>query len=217
MDRRGGLIVMDRKSGLAGFVLGLALSVTVAGLLVGLGGFLSFVDLVSRTPGAAVSAEGAKAADAIVVLTGGPARLETGMKLLNDDQGKRLLISGVNPIIDREEVRKLIDPAHLTEFDCCVDLDKSAANTIGNATETARWAADHNYRRIIVVTAGYHMPRSLAEMKHAAPGIAWIPQAVHPADTHLRDWWRQPGSARLLFSEYVKYLAMQIRFRLETH
>lgn len=138
-----------------------------------------------------------------------------GMNLLNHGQGQRLLISGVNPDIDREEIRKLIDPTYLAQFDCCVDLDKSAANTIGNAAETARWTTDHSYRRIIVVTAGYHMPRSLAEMNRSSPDIAWIPHPVHPADVHLRDWWRWPGSARLLVSEYMKYLAMQIRFRVE--
>lgn len=76
MDRKSEPFVFPRRSGLAGFVLGLVLSVTAAGLLIGLGGFLSFVNLVSRTPDATLVAERAKGADAIVVLTGGAARLE---------------------------------------------------------------------------------------------------------------------------------------------
>lgn len=207
---------MDRRSGYRGFAVGILLSVTAAGFLILLGGFLNFVTLLSQTPDAELAAERAKGADAIVVLTGGAARLETGMRLLDHGHGKRLLISGVNPNIDHEEIRKLIDPAYLARFDCCVDLDTSAANTIGNATETARWAVDHNYHRIIVVTASYHMPRALAEMNRAAPQVTWIPQEVYPAGVHIADWWRWPGSARLLLSEYVKYLAMEIRFRIDS-
>lgn len=182
-------------------------------MLIVLGGFLSFIVLISEsrpTPATAHSA------DAIVVLTGGDARLAAGMTLLSGKQGQRLLISGVNARVDRAEIRKLVDPATHTHFDCCVDLDKSATNTIGNAVETAHWAAEHGYDQIIVVTANYHMPRAIALMNRTAPQIVWVPHAVAPGDVHLADWWRWPGSARLLMSEYMKYLAIQARFRLET-
>jgi uncharacterized SAM-binding protein YcdF (DUF218 family) len=214
---------MNGRSGRTGFVIGLVAALGFAGVLTGLGGFLSFIVLITHTSNLASalpapgSLEAPRTSDAIVVLTGGDARLEAGMDLLALKRGKRLLISGVNADIDRAQVRNLIAPSVLAHFDCCVDLDKSAANTIGNAIETARWAAEHHYSHILVVTANYHMPRALAEMNRAAPQILWVPHAVAPEDMHLADWWRWPGSARLLFSEYVKYLAMQARFRLETN
>lgn len=210
---------MNGRSGKTGFFIGLTAALGFAGVLTGLGGFLSFIVLIAHTSASPASnpPEASPAPDAIVVLTGGDARLETGMDLLAGKRGRRLLISGVNADIDRSEIRKLIAAPVIAHFDCCVDLDKSAANTIGNAIETARWADEHQYSRILVVTANYHMPRALAEMNWAAPQIQWIPHAVNPEDMHLADWWRWPGSARLLFSEYVKYLAMQARFRLETN
>lgn len=212
MDHRRDPFLEDRKSGLTGFMLGLVLSVTVAGLLVGFGSFLSFVSLVSSNPHPMIATRNA---DAIVVLTGGKARLEAGMSLLQTKRGQRLLISGVNSSVDRGEIRKLVEASSLDKFDCCVDLDKSATDTIGNADETARWAANNGYKQIIVVTAGYHMPRALAEMSHAEPDIEWLAHPVFPDTVHLEDWWRRPGTTQLLLSEYLKYLAMQIRFRLE--
>ena len=210
---------MNGRSGKTGFVIGLVASLGFAGVLTGLGGFLAFIVLIAQTSASPApgSPEASRTSDAIVVLTGGDARLEAGMDLLAGKRGKRLLISGVNADIDRAQIRNLIAPPVVAHFDCCVDLDKSAANTIGNAVETARWAGEHHYSRVLVVTANYHMPRALAEMNMAAPQIQWVPYAVAPEDMHLADWWRWPGSARLLFSEYVKYLAMQARFRLETN
>lgn len=204
---------MRRRSARTGFFAGLVAALGAAGLLIGLGGFLSFIVLISGRQPASPSGP---ASDAIVVLTGGDARLDAGMTLLSSKQGQRLLISGVNARVDRAEIRKLVDPVTYPQFDCCVDLDKTATNTIGNAVETARWASQHGYDRIIVVTANYHMPRAMAQMKRTAPQIDWVPYAVAPGDVHLSDWWRWPGSAKLLISEYVKFLAMQARFRLET-
>lgn len=203
---------MRRRNARTGFFAGLLAALGVAGILIGLGGFLSFVVLISDQS----ASPSGQNSDAIVVLTGGDARLDAGMALLSGNQGQRLLISGVNARVDRAEIRKLVDPVTYPEFDCCVDLDKIATNTIGNAVETARWASDHGYDRVIVVTANYHMPRAMAHMNRTAPQIVWVPYAVAPGDVHLRDWWRWPGSARLLISEYMKFLAMQTRFRLET-
>lgn len=204
---------MFRRNGRTGFFAGLLAALGAAGVLIVLGGFLSFIVLISESRPAPTTGPNA---DAIVVLTGGDARLAAGMALLSGKQGQRLLISGVNATVDRAEIRKLVDPATHPHFDCCVDLDKTATNTIGNAIETARWASDRGYDQIIVVTANYHMPRAIAQMNRAAPQIVWVPHAVAPEDVHLEDWWRWPGSARLLISEYMKYLAMQARFRLET-
>jgi uncharacterized SAM-binding protein YcdF (DUF218 family) len=201
-----------RQAGAVGFATGLVGSILVVGFLLGFGGFVSFVNLISKSNAPTTN----RSADAIVVLTGGDDRLAEGMKLLADDKAARLLISGVNPEIDRGEIRKLVEPSAFVKFDCCVDLDKSALNTIGNAQETARWAQTHGYSTILVVTASYHMPRALLELQQQAPDLEVIAHPVFPADVHLDDWWRWPGSARLLISEYMKYLATQIRFRLKS-
>jgi uncharacterized SAM-binding protein YcdF (DUF218 family) len=95
-----------------------------------------------------------------------------------------------------------------------VELGTQAQNTIGNARETAKWIEENEIDSIILVTAFYHMPRSLAEMQNADPEVFIIPYPVFPDGVYVEQWWRGPGSARLLATEYLKYVAALTRFRL---
>jgi uncharacterized SAM-binding protein YcdF (DUF218 family) len=149
--------------------------------------------------------EPAHAADGIAVLTGGMARIDEAMKLLAKGKAKRVLITGVNQATTKEQLKRLASQGG-QYFACCVDIDKEALNTIDNATETAQWAALHRYGSIIVVTSNYHMPRALAELARAIPGVTLVPYPVVDNNVHLERWWTYPGTTRLLLSEYLKYL-----------
>jgi uncharacterized SAM-binding protein YcdF (DUF218 family) len=96
-------------------------------------------------------------------------------------------------------------------FDCCIDLGFTAADTVGNARETAEWARSLGYRRLILVTADYHMPRAMLELTAALPEarIAAYPVATPALDA--RDWRSSGASARRMVVEYSKYLAILIR------
>jgi len=152
-------------------------------------------------------------ADGIVALTGGGERVVAAMALLNDNKAGRLLISGVHPDTTRDDLKKhLSDPGN--KFDCCVDLDRAARNTAGNAIETARWVRKNGYHSVILVTAQYHMPRSLIELKRELPDVTLFAYPVYPDQMHARDWWRDLGTARLLGGEYVKYLVARLRIAI---
>jgi len=43
-----------------------------------------------------------------------------------------------------------LTPLYSKYFTCCIDLDRSALNTLGNALETKRWARQHNFNSLIV-------------------------------------------------------------------
>lgn len=146
-----------------------------------------------------------RSADGIAVLTGGVARIDEAMKLLAEGKAKRVLITGVNRTTTTEELKELASQGD-QYFTCCVDIDKEARNTIDNATETSEWVALHHYGSIIVVTSNYHMPRALAELARAMPGVVLIPYSVVDNNVHLNRWWTYPGTTKLLLSEYLKYL-----------
>jgi uncharacterized SAM-binding protein YcdF (DUF218 family) len=160
-------------------------------------------------------------ADAIVALTGASViRLEAAEALLEEGLGERLLISGVNRETTRKQVRAtLITGGQATgdrapagrAFDCCVDLGFQAENTLGNARETAPWVARHHYHTLIVVTADYHMPRALLELKAAMPGVALYPFPVATEAVDARRWWASPDDARRMVLEYCKYIVILIR------
>jgi len=148
--------------------------------------------------------EGMKA-DAIVALTGEGDRLGPAVLLLEQGGGKRLLISGVNKLISKRDLKALLHGG--SSFDCCADLGFAAEDTRGNAEEAARWVRANNYRSIVVVTAAYHMPRSLVEFGAQMPDVKLVPYPV-AADTATTSSWQ---SLKRLHGEYAKYLASVVR------
>jgi uncharacterized SAM-binding protein YcdF (DUF218 family) len=156
------------------------------------------------------SANSDERTDAIVVLTGGRNRVETGLRLLATGQAQKLLVSGVHPGVD---VAELLRVAKLPtgQLECCISLGYTAGTTIGNARETAAWMRQNGFRSLRVVTASYHMPRSLLEIRRVLPDAELVPHAVLPPQFHQDEWWRWPGTASLIAVEYSKYLAAAAR------
>jgi uncharacterized SAM-binding protein YcdF (DUF218 family) len=173
------------------------------------GGFLLFVSGLERS-----ETDSRGTADGIVALTGGAERIPDAIELLARGLGTRLLITGVNEKTTREEIARQ-RPDLRDVFGCCVDLDYEALNTIGNAEQTKRWAEQHNFRSLLIVTSSYHMPRTLAELEHAMPGVRLLAHAVVPEHLDLDAWWREPAIAKLLAIEYVKYVVAVARIHLD--
>ncbi len=153
-------------------------------------------------------------ADGIVVLTGGETRIQAGAKLLAEGRAKRLLISGVNRKVGREEIKRFAGLKNEL-YTCCVDLGYEALDTVGNADETRTWAHANGYHRLIVVTSSYHMPRSLAELALAMPDVVVIPYTVTPKNFPDTGWWLHVATTRLLLSEYLKYLPAVARLQTQ--
>lgn len=170
----------------------------VAGFFVG---FLVFTQTIPTDQSA-----GLPRADGIVVLTGAAARIEDAVRLLEQGRARRLLISGVHPKTTREELTRQF-PDYAEQFACCIDIDYNALNTIGNALEAGRWARQRGLSSLIIVTSGYHMPRSMVEFTRQLPGVELLPYPVLRDSIRVEEWWAYPGTLRLLMMEYVKYLA----------
>ncbi|WP_224665530.1 YdcF family protein [Mesorhizobium sp. ES1-1] len=170
------------------------------------GGFGWFANKVSHltTP-----ADPAKA-DAIIVLTGGQSRLDAAMDLLASGKGERLLISGVHPSATRRQLQVAIG-GDKKLFSCCVDIDRAALDTIGNAEESAKWVESHAYGTVILVTNNYHMPRSLLEMGRLLHGARLEPYPVVNSNLDNGGWLTKPQALRVLFTEYNKYLLALVR------
>lgn len=174
----------------------------LAAVLCGFAWFVSSVERSERDPD--------RRSDAIVALTGGAQRIEDALDLLARGYGDRLLITGVNARIGREEIKRL-SPKQRELVECCVDLDYRALNTVGNAREIRRWARAHRFRSLIVVTSNYHLPRALAELEAALPDIRKTPYAVVLPGRPDDGWGGRLGRLRLLASEYAKLVAVTVR------
>lgn len=179
-----------------GFCLGVGALLWVAGLL------------WFATPMAA--GDGRAPTDAIVVLTGGSLRLQSGFKLLGEGKGRKLFVSGVNQEVSLDQLLRLVGRAP-DRFACCVVLGYQADDTLGNALETAQWMRRENYHSLRLVTAWYHMRRSLLEFARAMPAVRIVPHPVYPERARLAHWWERRRTALLIVGEYMKYLAALCR------
>ena len=153
--------------------------------------------------------------DAIVVLTGGSERLDTGLGLLRQKMGRKLFVSGVYRGVDVAELLRL-SRQKPEEVECCIVLGHAADNTVGNAAETALWMRSEGFHSLRLVTSNYHMRRSLAELRYAMPNMTIIPHPVFPDKVKQGEWWRWPGTAHLIASEYTKFLAARLRHWVAT-
>jgi uncharacterized SAM-binding protein YcdF (DUF218 family) len=198
----------SRQSGALLRRLGWSTVALCAAVVVLLG--LGFLWFIWRVPADEVALD--RNADGIVALTGGASRIADAIELLASGRGKRLLISGAYRATNSKEISRL-NPEFERWVRCCVDFDRSL-NTLGNAIETKRWAERRGFRSLIVVTSNYHMPRALAEIAHQLPDVALVPFPVVTERQRTDPWWARAATARLMVSEYLKYVFAKLRMGL---
>ncbi|MBI1179553.1 MAG: YdcF family protein [Alphaproteobacteria bacterium] len=152
--------------------------------------------------------------DGIVVLTGGPSRLNQAVALLAAGHSGRLLISGVDARTNDPALMHTLGLDRDTDaelFACCIDVGREAQDTVGNAREIAAWANGHGFRSLRVVTADFHLPRSLLEIRRYAPDLVLVPHPVFSDTVRPARWWRSFATARLLVSEYSKLIVVWLK------
>jgi uncharacterized SAM-binding protein YcdF (DUF218 family) len=196
-------------AGLARWIGFLTMTAGAVGALLLAGGFFWFA---WQIPSEDASSD--RKADGIVVLTGAASRIPDAIELLAAERGKRLLITGVFRATRASEIARLT-PLYAKLFACCIDLDRSALNTLGNALETRRWARQHNFNSLIVVTSNWHMPRAMAELERQLPDVTLTPYPVISEKVKSEPWWSNFETARFLFAEYLKYLFALSRMHLD--
>ena len=187
-----------------------SLAVVLVLALIWLAGLGAFAARVQRSTPAAPP----DPADGVVALTGANSneRIAAAVDQVTRHRGRRVLISGVDRRVTREQLRAASGSARRI-YDCCVDLGFTAVDTIGNARETAEWARSMRFRKLTIVTSDYHMPRAMLELRAVlrAPDFQLQTLAVPTQSLKARRWWRSSVSARLMVVEYCKYLVILTR------
>ncbi|MDE8346251.1 MAG: YdcF family protein [Acidocella sp.] len=144
-------------------------------------------------------------ADGIVALTGGDDRVATGLALLAARDAPLLLISGAGRGTYLGDFTA-DDASAATRYAKAITLGHMADTTRGNALEAAGWAAAHHMTSLIIVTADYHMPRAMLEMRRTLPKVTLTPVPVDPPAMRKLV---SINTLRLLAVEYSKYLAVR--------
>jgi uncharacterized SAM-binding protein YcdF (DUF218 family) len=160
------------------------------GLMLLAGGFALFAGLSRAQPERPL-----RPTEGIAVLTGGPQRVETGLRLLQEGEGRWLIISGAGRDTPLDQLLRHagLDPA-AAGIEDRITVGRQATSTRGNGAEVAEWARARQIASLRVVTAAFHMPRALLELRRALPGVALVPHPVQASGP-------RPG---LLLREYGK-------------
>ena len=154
-----------------------------------LGGFALFTGQSRARPALPV-----QPTDGIAVLTGGPQRVEAGLRLLLEGEAQWLIISGAGGDAPLDELMRhaglgALPPA----LESHVTIGRRATSTRGNGDEVADWARSRQIASLRVVTAAFHMPRALLELRRALPGVALVPHPVQASGPRLGLLLREYG------------------------
>ena len=155
-------------------------------------------------------------ADAIIVLTGSNQRVEHGFEQLYAGIAPKMFISGVYDKATREHVFHSFSTISHERYEAMksrIDLGYEAETTAGNAIEIARWVAKQNppIHRVRIVTAQYHMPRALCELRRTMPKVELIADPAFPIPFDRADWWKTRMGAFRATSEYLKMIYAYLR------
>jgi uncharacterized SAM-binding protein YcdF (DUF218 family) len=179
-------------------------TIFAAAFAIWLCGFAVFITSAARLNPEKINEE----TDAIIVLTGGKTRINTGLKLLAEGKSGNLFISGVNEKVGINDIKRMYsDKPELPE--CCIFLGHKAQNTMNNAAESKKWVEEHGFSSIRLVTSDYHIFRSVMEFRDIMPQIEIV---RHPT-TELEKWSRPFWSAAA--REFNKTLLTWIRQKLK--
>lgn len=147
--------------------------------------------------------------DAIIVLTGGDKRVNTGLDLLAGGKADKLFVSGVNQQVKPEELVALWPGDHAKVL-CCIQLGYAADNTGANASESRVWIHSNDVKSIRLVTSNYHMARAAMIFHQTVPEIEIYKHPVVPDD--FEPWGKQFWPQA--FKEYNKALLTWLRLDL---
>ena len=158
--------------------------------------FLYMKDSYDATP--------AQKADVIIVFTGENRRILIGLDFLKQGYAPHMRVSGVDADYNLARMKTRY-PNYRRLIQCCVSLDKIAQNTVGNAKETAAWLKKNEMNSVILVTAGYHMPRASLLLKRYGKGLTIMPTPIY--FSRYQKWWNSAKGREVIFKEYIKYAA----------
>lgn len=145
--------------------------------------------------------------DAIVVLTGGRERLNTGITLLDMGLADRLFVSGVHKGVETADILRAARLDIPKSLAARIELGHRADDTVGNAEETLQWVRANDIHSLRLVTADYHMRRSLWQFHQVMPNVEIISHPVFPDHSRIG----RLNYVILLAGEYSKYAVAILR------
>lgn len=153
-----------------------------------------------------------KAADAILVLSGGENRIAEGFRAWKEGEGKELFILGAGQEATFTSILPAgteISPAELSR----IHIEGWSGNTLENAFSAKSAVVSRGYRDVIIVTSDYHVPRAYLAMRKILPPDVSISVSPVVSNWGRKGAWRR--LPRLFLVEGWKYWGYLLFLRWE--
>ncbi len=176
---------------------GVRRAVTVLILLLTAGA--AFPHLLARWVAAPFSGD---VADAIFVFTGGEGRIAAGYRAWKEGEGKELFFLGAGPEAKLASI--LPEGEQVAQEDLPrIHIEGWSENTLENAVSAKSVVVSRTYRKVILVTSDYHVPRAHLTLRKVLPPTVSISVIPVPSAWRRKGaWHRLP---RIFLVEGWKY------------
>jgi uncharacterized SAM-binding protein YcdF (DUF218 family) len=151
-------------------------------------------------------------ADAVLVLTGGENRIAEGYRAWKEGKGRELFILGAGREAKLSNILpggSEVSPDSLPR----IHIEGWSKNTLENAFSAKSAVVSRTYRKVILVTSDYHVPRAYLAVRTILPASVTISVIPVKSDWRRRGaWYRLP---RLFLMEGWKYWGYRLLLRWE--
>jgi uncharacterized SAM-binding protein YcdF (DUF218 family) len=189
-------------------------------LLMLLGSILFYKPLLASYAGFFDAAGCTQGADAVLILSGNPeTRVERAVALFREGYAKTILLTYTRPMGEKyhdvfKPQNELMEAALVSEgireFATIPSLKNGATSTFDEAYDAARYAKDHNFSRIILVTDTFHTARALYAFRkiftlQGAKNVKL--EAAGAPNTHFDEtnWWQSESGLTHYLLEPLKF------------
>jgi uncharacterized SAM-binding protein YcdF (DUF218 family) len=138
-----------------------------------------------------------KKADVIIVISGGPGRVQYGAQLFRSGYADKIFLSGASQLMVRQAVSLGVPEDHIL-------VENRARTTYGNAKYSSEIMESQGYKSAILVTSPYHTRR--AGMIFHQFFQKWdLTVCSIPYDASIAtNWWKDKNLIYDVTTEYLK-------------
>jgi uncharacterized SAM-binding protein YcdF (DUF218 family) len=151
-------------------------------------------------------AQSPKRADAIIILSGGKARVEKGVELYKARYAPYIILSNAKESVSRsgDMLQTALDLGIPQDI---IYTENAAESTYQNAEYTLSIMEKHDFQSAIVVSSEFHMRRVklLFDRAYKQSDIE-LTYVGSTSGYNAKRWWSDPKSRESTFNEYVKII-----------
>ena len=189
----------------------IGIPIFIVAAIVGISFYLQPNDFIGCSNAPSAGSGQCEKADAIIVVSGGDtnARTDEGIQLQKNGWANSIVFSGAaqdkSGPSNAAAMRLRAEAANIAKSS--IFVEENAATTEENAANTHSIFDNNNFKKVILVTSGYHQRRSALEFTKSNPSIIVLNHPLLSDKDWSPFWWTTPRGWWLASGELAKIIA----------